>query len=691
MTDLGPVLLALAAQVTLPLVGGLILSRRRDPAAACGPLAVALVAVLMLTPLAFLPRPAWPTHEAPHPGTTEIAPETVAAPAGAAPPGGVNVLDLLRLARPANPTEAPERFNPWAVAAWVVVGLAAFGLVRLALGVLAVRRLIRASEPLDEPGERTCVSTPMPIGPPPGPLRASARLLTVFDELRVAVGVRRSVDLRESPAVASAATAGWLRPVVLVSPAWRTWSAAEVRAVLAHELAHVARGDFLTRLAGRLAVAVHGYHPFVRWAAGRLELRQEMAADARAADACGGRPAYLKCLAALALKADAAPVGPVPTFLSRPRTLLRRIAMLRVTDDAPVRSRRWPALAAVGLLAAAALGLHATRPEVLAGPVVRVKAEEEVRPDPLDVSYVFPGDDKDCVGAYAIRVNEVLKTPGLEAAAEQYAAAVPAAFGDGKKMLFELKDVEQVCGRVSVRHEPEKPSPNRALMMSLSAIRMAKDFDWIKQLREWCGELKEHTHGKGKYYSARLDLPALGFFKHFPAFFYLPDARTVVLESESNIKDLIDGKKPPKPLDWGKIDGGTAAFALTDPKTRLAKKLTPPAGPKDDPEAKVIAALADVFAKADGAVIGVDVGKTCRLKLVVTRAQTEPGVTAEQNKAIEAFTRQAGAAAAKAGWNDPAKVMFTAAMGVDSEPMPRAVSTLEVDLKGGVGELLGQK
>ena len=668
MSDLAPLLLALAAQVTLPLAGGLLLSRRRDPAAACGPLAVALAAALVLTPIAFLPRPAWPTAEAPVPSRTGEAVEATSPPAGSAPSGGVNLLDLLRLAKPVKVTEEPAGFDAWMIGAWVVLGLAAFGMGRLAFGWCAVVRAVRRSAPITD-----------------------VRLIAVATELRSAFGIRRTVRLRESAAVGTAATTGWWRPVILVSPGWRVWNQAEKCAVLAHELAHIARGDFLTRLVGRLAVAVHGYHPFVRWAAGRLELRQEMAADARAADACGGRPAYLKCLAALALKADAAPVGPVPTFLCRPRTLLRRIAMLRVKEDAPVRSRRWPALAAVALLAAAALGLHATRPEALAGPIVRVKAEEEVRPDPLDISYVFPSDDKDCVGAYAIRVGELMKTPGLDAMAEQYAAVIPAAFGEGKKTLFELKDVGQVCGRVNVRHEPEKPSPNRALMLSLSAIRMAKDFDWAKQFREWCGPLKEHTHGKGKYYSFKVDLPALGFFKHVPGFVYVPDARTAVLESESNIKDLIDGKKAPKPLDWDKVEGGTFAVALADPKTRLAKKIAPPADLKDEDEKMIVAAMAAVFSKADSAVMGVEVGKTCRLKLTVSRAQTEVGVAAEQNKAIENFTRAAGATAAKAGWGDPKKVMLTASMGVDSEPKPRAVSTLEVDFKGGLGELLGGK
>jgi hypothetical protein len=667
VTDFGPLLLALAAQVTLPLLGGLLLSRRRDPAAACGPLTVALAAVLVLTPLALLPRPTWPKAESPVPSEASVAVEAVSSSAESGPPGGVNLLDLLRLAKPAKATEAPARFDGWAVGAWVFLGLAAFGLGRLALGWYAVVRTLRRSNPVTEPG-----------------------LVAVFGELRSALGVRRTVRLRESPAVGSAATAGWWRPVVLVSPGWRAWNPTETRAVLAHELAHVARGDFLTRLVGRLAVAVHGYHPFVRWAAGRLELRQEMAADARAAAACGGRPAYVKCLAALALKADAAPVGPVPTFLCRPRTLLRRIAMLRVTDDAPVRSRRWPALAAVALLAAAALGLHATRPAALAGPIVRVKAEEDLRPDPLDVSYVFPADDKDFVGVYAGRVADLLKKPGLEASAKEYAALVPTAFGTDKKTFFEVTDIEQVCGRVSIRHLPEKPSPNRALMLSLSAVRMTKDFDWAKQLREWCGTLKEHSHGKGKYYSFKIDLPALGFFKHVPGFVYVPDPRTVVLESESNIKDLIDGKKAPEPLDWDKVAGDTAAIALIDPKTRLAKKVAPPADHKDETEKKVTAALAAVFAKADSAVLGLDIGKTCRATFTVGCADAKDAEAVEQAyQGLLILAKDGFAAAEKAGLKLPAKPQLCTTHELESGSQPRHRLTITADYKGGLEELIG--
>jgi len=623
VNDLGPVLVVLAAQVTLPVLGGLLLSRRRDPAAACGPLVLAAIAVLLLTPLAFAPRSSWPT--ASHPPSVDV--ETAradASPAATEAPAGIDVLKLARLMKPpAAPVEpGPEPFDPWRCVAIGGLILAGLGLVRLGFGLLSTTLVIRRGRTVTDPG-----------------------LLAVAEELRTTLGIRRTVRLRESFRAGSAATAGWLRPIILLSPMWRTWTPAERRAVLAHELAHVARGDFASRLAARLAVALHGYHPLVRWLAARLELRQEMAADARAAAACDGRPAYLKCLAGLALKADARPLGPVPTFLSRPRTLFRRIAMLRVTDDTAPRPRRWPTLA-VALLAAAALGLHGSKPAALAGPVVPAKFVETKEKPPLDVSFVLPADGPDEVGVFAGRVGEVTRLPGMDKITAAYSGLLPALAGYSKKVYFEPADVEQIAGRVMLKHDPKQPRPNHSLMLSLSMVRMAKEFDWVKQLKAWTTDWKEHAHGGVKYYSARLTAEFLGF-KDTPFWFYLPDNRTAVLESEENIKKLIDAKGKPAATpwadDWKAGAGGSFALVLPDVKGKLAKKL-----PGDTLEGDLAESmrkpLVAVCAKAARAAVGVDVGTG--LVVTIRLACATADDAAEVDAGCQALAKLADAALA---------------------------------------------
>ena len=146
-----------------------------------------------------------------------------------------------------------------------------------------------------------------------------------------ALGLRRPVALCESAELASPAVAGWRRPVVLLPATHRGWSDHHLRAALAHELAHAARGDFAWRLAASAAQALHFWHPLVHWLTQRLVLAQELAADELAAAAVGSRGRYLRSLSELAIRQDdqerlrAAPIM-LPAFSSN---LMRRIAMLR--------------------------------------------------------------------------------------------------------------------------------------------------------------------------------------------------------------------------------------------------------------------------------------------------------------------------------------------------------------------------
>src|SRR5262249_5089669 len=113
------------------------------------------------------------------------------------------------------------------------------------------------------------------------------------------------VALRESPDVGSPLTLGLFRPVILLPAGGRGWSAEQLRLVLAHEMAHVRRCDFLAGLAAELAVCLCWFHPLVRWLAGRLRLEQEYAADARAASTADDAMTYVRCLARLALERGA--------------------------------------------------------------------------------------------------------------------------------------------------------------------------------------------------------------------------------------------------------------------------------------------------------------------------------------------------------------------------------------------------
>ena len=224
------------------------------------------------------------------------------------------------------------------------------GLIQLIAGLVSVRAYRRATQPL-----------------------ADRTLAELADCLRAELSLTRPVELRESDHLATAATVGWRRPVILLPRTWRTWTADQCRAVLAHELAHVARGDYLACVLAQLSVALHFYHPLVHWLAARLRLEQELAADAAAAELTGGRRSYLQSLAELALHTTERPLGwPAHTFLPTQGTFLRRIEMLRDTKRTSSGPSTWRRLAAgwaaVGLLIVGAAVIAGLRGEPAASP-----------------------------------------------------------------------------------------------------------------------------------------------------------------------------------------------------------------------------------------------------------------------------------------------------------------------------------
>jgi hypothetical protein len=84
-----------------------------------------------------------------------------------------------------------------------------------------------------------------------------------------------------------------------------------LEALLAHELAHVRRHDYLVNLLQRLAETLLFYHPAVWWLSHRIRIERELVADDLAATALGDRRRLAVALATLDRLA-AAPRSPFP-------------------------------------------------------------------------------------------------------------------------------------------------------------------------------------------------------------------------------------------------------------------------------------------------------------------------------------------------------------------------------------------
>jgi beta-lactamase regulating signal transducer with metallopeptidase domain len=149
------------------------------------------------------------------------------------------------------------------------------------------------------------------------------------------MGVTSPVELLESTSVDTPTVIGHRRPVVLLPvPAFETLATAEAESVLAHELAHVRRGDFVANGVQTLVEILFFFHPAVRWLSRRVRDERELCCDDIAVAAIGSRVVYARALAQLEqlrLSFRAARIALGATG----GTLLRRI--LRLADDTDQR------------------------------------------------------------------------------------------------------------------------------------------------------------------------------------------------------------------------------------------------------------------------------------------------------------------------------------------------------------------
>ena len=163
------------------------------------------------------------------------------------------------------------------------------------------------------------------------------------------LGLRRAVAIVESGAVAVPTLVGWVKPVVLLpAAALSGLSPEQLEAILAHELAHVRRHDYLVNLLQSMVETLLFYHPATWWVSAQVRAEREHCCDDLAVEVCGDRLVYVSALAelttitshrAFALAAtDGSLVGRVQRILGRPRS---------VHEPAPA----WVLLALIVLLA----------------------------------------------------------------------------------------------------------------------------------------------------------------------------------------------------------------------------------------------------------------------------------------------------------------------------------------------------
>ncbi len=180
--------------------------------------------------------------------------------------------------------------------------------------------------------------------------RSTAPEQIVVATQRVAqrLGVRQIIEIAQSSLVEVPTLIGWLKPLVLLpASAVSGLSSAQLEAIIAHELAHVRRHDYIVNMFQLLLETVFFYHPAVWWVSQRMRVEREECCDDIAVQMTGDRVGYVKLLVWLEESRDQSNSSSL-VMSSDGGSLLSRVRRLVVTPAETNGSG--PLVMAVGLL-----------------------------------------------------------------------------------------------------------------------------------------------------------------------------------------------------------------------------------------------------------------------------------------------------------------------------------------------------
>lgn len=226
-------------------------------------------------------------------------------------------------------------------------------------------------------------------------------LFELLERLRNELGIRRRVDLINSPLRTMPMTWGVWRARILVPEQAAQWPAGQRRDVLLHELAHAKRRDCLTQLLAQVACALYWFNPLAWVASHRMQVERERACDDLVLNHGAAPGAYARHLLDSVASVPVLRLAGAAVAMARPSTLEER---MRAILDGGLNRRAMTArgsLAAILLLSTALV------------PVAMLKAQQA------------PPDEPPAKDAPASKPHEGAAAPAAPAPTTRPASALP--------------------------------------------------------------------------------------------------------------------------------------------------------------------------------------------------------------------------------------------------------------------------
>ncbi len=190
----------------------------------------------------------------------------------------------------------------------------------------------------------------------------SAEIQALMNKLLAKTQMPATIKLLDSARAAVPMTIGWIKPVVLLPVGMASeLTIKQLEAILAHELAHIKRYDYLVNIFQNFIEILFFFHPATWFISGKVRDERENCCDDFAVEICGDSLVLAKALTQVASYQQQPRLA--MAFGAKRQTFMDRIKrIIGINDTKPMSYGNWAAVLAMILVVA--LGITYAQKEI---------------------------------------------------------------------------------------------------------------------------------------------------------------------------------------------------------------------------------------------------------------------------------------------------------------------------------------
>lgn len=230
-------------------------------------------------------------------------------------------------------------------------------------------------------------------------------VLGIMEDLQQRIQLSMPISVFESAKAVVPMTIGWIKPIVLLPVGIMSGlSITQLEAVLAHELAHIKRYDYLVNIFQSCIEILFFYHPAIWYISAQVRDERENCCDDFAVEICGDRLVLAKALTQVATFQQSPRLA--MAFGAKRQTFMDRIKrIVGINDTKPMSYGNWAVF--VGMVLIAAMGIAYGQDRLDKNDSSKGSHQSGKQEEQFDF-YFFEKDSKN-IGVYKNKKGEIVK------------------------------------------------------------------------------------------------------------------------------------------------------------------------------------------------------------------------------------------------------------------------------------------